>query len=162
MGAGFDRREGFGGREHSGRGDHAGVDRHADDVLVHVRSDDQPAADVLHAPNVIGVEDRASPDQRAVAERPGDDLDAVERLRGVQRHLDDSDSALEDRFGRRLRIVGRDAADYRDQGAFGEIAAEILGSAHSINSTILRAPARKASSPSTSRHSLPAIRSAAE
>ena len=55
--------------------------------------------------------------------------------------------AIEDRPGRRLRICGRHPADDRDQGAFGEVAAEILGSAHSINSTILLAPARNASFP---------------
>ena len=54
-----------------------------------------PAA--LHLLDLLRLEHRAGADQRALAEAPGEDFDALERVGRIQRHLDDPDAGLVDR-----------------------------------------------------------------
>ena len=75
-----------------------------------------------------------------------------ERIGRIERHLDDPDAAFVDRLADRFRLVGRDAADDRDQRALVEIAVQQFASALIADPLrdFLTCPARKHCSPSSS------------
>ena len=103
----------------------------------------------------------AAADQGLVSEASGEAGDAVERIGRVERHLDDPDSGIDKRAADRLRLLGANAADDRDQRTLPEIAPEDLDRVHHNISVSTRIPARKAAAPSTTIVSRPATASAA-
>ena len=61
------------------------------------------------------VEHGAGADQHPLTELPCEPLDAVQRLRRIERHFDDPDATIVDGIADRFRFAGRNAADNRDQ-----------------------------------------------
>ncbi len=92
----------------------------ADDLKVGMRHDDEPAAGLLHRFHIGGGEHGAGADQRPVAEGLGQRADGDERLRRVQRHLDEREARIDQRRADLQRLGGLEAAQDGDQRAGGE------------------------------------------
>ncbi len=138
-----DRGEGLAGCEIAGRGHHAGGDGRFDHRRVCVRRDDQPSANRFHLRYIDRIENRAGSDECLASQRVGDDPDAFERVRRVERDLDDPDPAFVDRPRRRLRVVRGHAANDRNQRALGEVVAEIVNCAHRLAPRFSKRPRGK-------------------
>ena len=80
-----------------------------------MRGHHQLAPSVNQASDVGLGHHRSGADQGAITEAFHQDLDAVERLRRVQRHLDDLDARLDQHRADGLHLARFDAAQYRNQ-----------------------------------------------
>ena len=83
------------------------------------------AAGVLHARDVRRFEHRAGADQRTRAVARGEPLDALERLRRIERHLDDRDAGLDQRIADRVDLVRLHAAQDRGDRALRQGGAQV-------------------------------------
>ena len=115
VGARGDRRECFGRRRHARRADEPRRLRRAHDRGVGVRHHDQPPAGVADARDVGDVDDGAGTDEAVVAMPLREQRDRRERARRIERHLEHAEARLEQRAGDAGDLLGRDAAQHRDQ-----------------------------------------------
>ena len=77
--------------------------RRPHDIAIEVRRDNEPTAGRRDSSDVGDIDDRAGSDQRMRPIPSGQPLDAIERIRRVERHLDDDDPRLDERIADRRR-----------------------------------------------------------
>ena len=101
--AGADCRERFARGEKARRGHQVRRRARCNHLEVGIGRDDDPPAGQLDIAHLRGLEHGPGADQHLVAELAGERFDALERLRRIERNLDDPDAALvnrvADRFG---------------------------------------------------------------
>ena len=125
--AGADRGERLGRREVAGTGDQAGRGRWREitSILVSGETMIRPPASRTRPTSSASSTVPAPTSARSPNFAASRSM-LVKRVGRIQRHLDDPDAAFEDRVADRFGLVGRDAADDRDQRALVEIAVEQL------------------------------------
>jgi hypothetical protein len=118
--AGIEHAERFGGRGEAGQREQSqrlGFDDHR---RIGVWHDDQAAARLRNLLDVMRIDDRAGADQGTLAERCGQQLDALQRFGRVERHLDDGEAGIDQRVADLHALERMHPAQDRDQRACGE------------------------------------------
>jgi hypothetical protein len=95
----------------------------ADHVEVGVGHHNQLAADIANPVDLSRIQYRAGADEHVARQSLGQDLDASERFRRVERHLDQAEACLDESHSDRLRILGPEASQNGDEGQFREVVA---------------------------------------
>jgi hypothetical protein len=136
VGTSRQRRKAFTGRGHAGHRQQAARPGLAHHRSIEVGRQHQAATGVGHAVDIGCAQHRAGPHQHAVAPGAGQALDAVERRRGIEWHLDHPHAAAVQRGGH-VQHLGRHHA-----AQDGDHALQLVG-VHQASSTRPAATARR-------------------
>ena len=118
--AGGDGAEGLAGRGETGQHHQPQAHRPGDDGLVGIGGDDQATARRVDAVHGRRGQHRARPHQGAPLEGPGEARDALQRVGGVQGHLDQAEPGGEGGLGHGHHLVRPHAPQDRHQGQVGQ------------------------------------------